>query len=436
MRAKHRGLGLLDGTIAIVTGSSRGIGAAIATRFAQEGATVAVTGRTETQRDERLPGTIYETVDAITSAGGRAIAVRADLVSAEDRERLVRETQDALGPADILVNNAAVSWFMPSLEFPHSKYRIMFEVQVDAAFELAQLVLPGMRTRRRGWILNISSGAARHAQGPPFPTLRSGTVYGMCKAALERFSTGLAAEVYTDGIAVNALSPSYVVATPGVLLHGMYPPPAAIESEPIDVMAEAALILCSGDPRMLTGRIAYSQEVLEEFGVRRDAPNRALQTVLFADIVSSTRRAAEAGDRRWRELLDLHDTLAGRVVRQHQGTIVKSTGDGILATFDSPTRGVRSAQDLVAGGRQVGLEIRAGLHTGEVELRGDDVAGIAVHLAHRVSDLAEPGSVLVSRTVADLVFGSELQFTEVGEHELRDVPGRWTLYQLEQAAGA
>lgn len=425
-------VGVLDGKVAIVTGSSRGIGAAIATRFAKEGAAVAVTGRTEVQSDERLPGTIHDTVDAITGAGGTAIAVRADLVSAEDREHLVRETERELGPADILVNNAAVTWFIPLTDFPASKYRIMFEVQVRAAVELAQLVLPGMCSRKRGWILNISSGAARHPQGPPFPTRRAGAIYGMCKAALERFSTGLAAEVYEHGVAVNALSPSFMVATPGVLLHGMYPPPAEVDSEPVDVMADAALILCSGDPRMLTGRIAYSQEVLDEFGVLRDSPNRALQTVLFADIASSTRRAAEAGDRRWRELLDLHDALAGRVVRQHQGTIVKSTGDGVLAMFDRPARGVLCARDLVTGAEQLGLGVRAGLHTGEVELRGDDVAGIAVHLAHRVSDLADPGSILVSRTVVDLVFGSELRFTSVGDYDLRDVPGNWTLFRLDR----
>lgn len=259
-------MGILDERVAIVTGASRGIGEAIARRFAEEGASVCVTARTEQQRDERLPGTIHDTVESIKEAGGNAIAIRADLSRAEDRVRLVDEATNELGPPDILVNNAAVTWFLPTSEFPESRLRIMFEVQVFAALELAQLVLPGMRLRNRGWILNISSGAARHPQGPPFPVRRTGTVYGMCKATIERFSTGLAAEVYDDGIAVNALSPSRVVATPGVMLHRLIPDGAVAEAEPVDVMAEAALILCSGDPKAMTGRIDYSQELLSELG--------------------------------------------------------------------------------------------------------------------------------------------------------------------------
>jgi NAD(P)-dependent dehydrogenase (short-subunit alcohol dehydrogenase family) len=184
------------------------------------GAAVAVSARTESESDARLPGTIHETADAIRTAGGRAVAIRADLSSAEDRRRLVETATSELGPIDVLVNNAAVTWFMPVIEFPGRRFDVMFEVQVRAPFELAQLVLPGMRARGRGWILNISSGAARHPQGPPYARrARGGTVYGMCKAAIERFSTGLAAEVHEYGIAVNALSPSRVVATPGVVVH-------------------------------------------------------------------------------------------------------------------------------------------------------------------------------------------------------------------------
>jgi NAD(P)-dependent dehydrogenase (short-subunit alcohol dehydrogenase family) len=259
-------MGLMDGQVAIVTGASRGIGEAIARRFAEEGAAVCVTARTEQQLDERLPGTIHDTVESIRESGGTAIAVRADLSRVEDRTRLVDEATNSLGAPDILVNNAAVTWFLPTSEFPDRRLRIMFEVQVFAAVELAQLVLPGMRLRNRGWILNISSGAARHPHGPPFPARRTGTVYGMCKAAIERFSTGLASEVYEDGIAVNALSPSRVVATPGVMLHRLIPDGAVAEAEPPEVMAEAALLLCTGDPKTLTGRIDYSQELLSELG--------------------------------------------------------------------------------------------------------------------------------------------------------------------------
>ena len=255
----------MEGRVAIVTGASRGIGAAIARRLAGAGAAVAVSARTEVESDARLPGTIHETAAAITEADGRAVAIRADLASAEDRRRLVETAEAELGPIDVLVNNAAVTWFIPVAEFPERRFDVMFEVQVRAPFELAQLVLPGMRERGRGWILNISSGAARHPQGPPFTRPgRGGTVYGMCKAAIERFSTGLAAEVYDDGIAVNALSPSRVVATPGVVVHRLIPPGAEDQAEPVEVMAEAALKLCSGDPRTLTARVTYSQALLDE----------------------------------------------------------------------------------------------------------------------------------------------------------------------------
>jgi citronellol/citronellal dehydrogenase len=261
---------VLRGKVAIVTGASRGIGAAIAERFAQAGASVAIAARTEDQADEKLPGTIHETVSSIKAAGGNAIAVRTDLSKPEDRSRLIETTHRELGPVDILVNNAAVTFFLPVDEFPEKRFRLMFEVQVRTPFELAQLVLPGMRDRGSGWILNISSGAARHPEGPPYSgRARGGTVYGMCKAALERFSTGLAAELYESGIAVNALSPSRVVPTPGVMFHRLIPSDADIDavSEPVEVIAEAALALCSGDPKSLTGRIAYSQQIVEEFGL-------------------------------------------------------------------------------------------------------------------------------------------------------------------------
>jgi citronellol/citronellal dehydrogenase len=261
----------LRGKVAVVTGASRGIGATIAQRFAQAGAAVAVSARTEQQSDTQLPGTIHETVAAITGLGGTALAIRSDISKPEDRHLLVETAQHELGPVDILVNNAAVTYFLPVEEFPEKRFRLMFEVQVRAPFELVQLVLPTMRERGQGWILNISSGAARHPEGPPFsPRGRGATVYGMCKAAVERLSTGLAAEVYESGIAVNALSPTRVVPTPGVLFHQLIPPDADIEavSEPAEVIAEAALKLCSGDPKTLTGRIAYSQQIVEEFGLK------------------------------------------------------------------------------------------------------------------------------------------------------------------------
>ena len=261
-------MGVLDGKVALVTGASRGIGAEIARRFGAEGAAVAVAARTTQGANSTLPGTIDETAAAIVQAGGTAIAIAADLAKPADREHLVQQTTQRLGAPDILVNNAAVTYFTRVEDFTAKRYALMFAVQVEASLHLAQLVLPGLREHGTGWILNISSGAARHPAIPPNAWAgRGGTVYGMCKAAIERFSTGLAAELYPDNIAVNALSPTQVVPTPGTIFHHLATGDDDPNTEPPSVMAEAALLLCHRDPRTLTGRIAYSQELLAEFGV-------------------------------------------------------------------------------------------------------------------------------------------------------------------------
>jgi class 3 adenylate cyclase/dienelactone hydrolase len=156
--------------------------------------------------------------------------------------------------------------------------------------------------------------------------------------------------------------------------------------------------------------------------------DRVLMTVLFTDIVGSTAHAAAMGDRSWRALLEQHDAYAARVVAQHRGVVVKRTGDGLLATFDGPGRGVRAARAVQDAVRPLGIEVRAGLHTGEVERRADDVAGIGVHIGARVSALAGPGEVLVTSTVKDLVIGSELTFDDRGACALKGVPGEWHLW--------
>jgi class 3 adenylate cyclase len=158
--------------------------------------------------------------------------------------------------------------------------------------------------------------------------------------------------------------------------------------------------------------------------------DRVLATILFTDIVNSTGQAASLGDRRWRELLNRHDAVVEREVERFRGRRVKSTGDGVLATFDGPGRAVRCACAIRDGTHALGLEIRAGLHSGEIELHDDDVSGIAVNIGQRVAAHARPNEVLVSRTVADLLAGSDLVFRDQGEHELKGVTGGWRLFQV------
>jgi class 3 adenylate cyclase len=170
-------------------------------------------------------------------------------------------------------------------------------------------------------------------------------------------------------------------------------------------------------------------EIQEFLTGDRYAPesDRILATVLFTDIVDSTRTAAELGDQRWRELLDGHDRTVREALGRFHGRAVKSIGDGFLATFDGPARAIRGAQAIASSFGPLGLRIRAGIHTGECEVMGDDIGGIAVHIAARVSALAGPGEVLVSRTVRDLVAGSGIEFADRGTHELKGVPDRWQL---------
>jgi len=201
-----------------------------------------------------------------------------------------------------------------------------------------------------------------------------------------------------------------------------------------DHVPGAHLVELPGEDMLLyAGDVDAIADEVQEFvtGVR-DAPetDRVLATVLMTDIVGSTERATGLGDRRWRELLDAHDKLVDHELERFRGRKVNPTGDGILATFDGPARAVRCAQSLVVATRGLDIDIRAGLHTGEIELRGDDIGGIAVHIGARVSALAAPGEVLVSRTVTDLVAGSGIEFEDRGEHHLKGIPEPWHLYAV------
>ena len=169
-------------------------------------------------------------------------------------------------------------------------------------------------------------------------------------------------------------------------------------------------------------------ELVERFLTGRTTeavPDRVLATVLFTDIVGSTEQATKLGDRRWHEVLDAHDVLVRREIDAARGRAVNTTGDGFLAAFDGPARAIRCAQAICRSAPTLGLEVRAGLHTGECEIRGDDLAGLAVHLGARVSALAGPGEVLATSTVRDLTLGSGIEFTDRGRHELKGLPGEF-----------
>jgi NAD(P)-dependent dehydrogenase (short-subunit alcohol dehydrogenase family) len=266
---------LMDGKVALVTGASRGIGAAIAQRFAAEGALVACAARSLDDHPPTLPGTLRDTVSAIESSGGRAVAIQGDVSDAASRAEIVARCTSELGPVDVLVNNAAVGRYRPLLEQKPRDFERTFETNVRGPFELTQLVVPSMKERGGGWILNISSASAQHPDGPPYIDWEQHgghVLYAASKAALDRMTTALAAELHADNIAVNALSPVAAVITPGMESIGVtqWLDPSMIE--PVEAIVEAAVLLCTGDPATLTGRVAYSVPLLEEFGRPVPAP--------------------------------------------------------------------------------------------------------------------------------------------------------------------
>lgn len=258
----------LEGKVAIVTGASRGIGKEIAKLFAAEGARVACTARTVEEGAHRLAGSLDATLAEIADAGGEAIAIAGDVSSFPDCERIVCSAREALGPIDVLVNNAALTYFIPVAEFPVEKWLKSFAVNLHGPFFMSRLVLSEMIARGSGAIVNISSGAAIGPGRGPYKSapMRGGTLYGAEKAALERFTQGLAAEVYGDGVSVTCVSPSQVVPTPGVMFHKLLDRPDAPHAEPVELMARAALLLATEPIEKVSGRVTYSQQILQEFG--------------------------------------------------------------------------------------------------------------------------------------------------------------------------
>jgi NAD(P)-dependent dehydrogenase (short-subunit alcohol dehydrogenase family) len=255
-------MGACDGKVALVTGASRGIGRAIATRLAAEGADVAVTSRS--LATELWGSSLAMTVLDIEGTGAKAFAVEADLVDgSRDRGFIVEEVEGALGPVDILVNNAAGGGFRHFMEWTDEKMRAVHEINNWAAWELARRVLPRMRERSSGWVLNISSSSALMPTGPPFSGWvgERGTIYGGTKAMLNRWTMSLAIELFDSGVKVNTLAPQAAVATEGVRRSIERGVMRQEDAEPLDTMAEAGLALVSED---LTQRIAYSLALLAE----------------------------------------------------------------------------------------------------------------------------------------------------------------------------
>ena len=261
-------MGKLDGKVAIVTGASRGIGQAIAELFAKEGAKVVCAARTVNEGDHQmLEGSLARTVQNIKDAGGEALAVQANVSEEDDCVRLIDETKAAFGPADILVNDAALNYYIPIVDYPVSRWVRSFAVNVHGPFMLSKYVLPDMMERRSGAIINISSGAAiGPGRGPYDSKGTGGTMYGASKAALERMTQGLAQEVYEYGITVACYSPSQVVPTPGTIFHKLVTGPEDPRGESPEMMAQAALLFASEPPEKVTGRVAYDQAILKEFG--------------------------------------------------------------------------------------------------------------------------------------------------------------------------
>ena len=269
-------MGKLDGRVAIVTGSSRGIGEEIAKLFAREGARVVCAARTLNEGDHRmLAGSLAGTVKQIKDAGGEAIAVAVDVSNEADCQKLVTAARDAYGPVDILVNDAALTYYKPIVDYAVKNWVKAFAVNVHAPFMLSQLVLPDMIRLKRGAIVNISSGAAIGPGRAPFKGARpasGGTMYGATKAALERFTQGLAQEVDGHNIAVSAVSPSQVVPTAGTVYHKLVTGMNDPQGEPPILMAKAVLLLASEPAEKVNGRVTYSQQILSEYGLLDRAP--------------------------------------------------------------------------------------------------------------------------------------------------------------------
>ncbi len=267
-------MGKLDGKIVIVTGSSRGIGAEIARLFAAEGGKIVCAARTLHEGDHPLEGSLEKTVEDIRQAGGEAAAIAVNISVPEECDKLFQETHSTYGPVDVLVNNAALTYFVPVKDYAVNRWMRSWAVNFQAPFLLTKLALDDMVPRKSGSIVNISSGAAIGPGRGPYtnvPANSGGTCYGAQKAALERFTQGLAMEIYEHGISVTCVSPSRVVPTPGTVFHNLVTGMDDPRGEPADLMAKSALLLATEPLDKVTGRVTYSQQILKEYGMITEA---------------------------------------------------------------------------------------------------------------------------------------------------------------------
>jgi len=275
-------MGRMAGRTAVVTGASRGIGRTVAELLAAEGARVVCVARTLREGDHRLEGSLDSTVAAIRGAGGEATAAAADISAESECLKLVETARAAYGRIDTLVNNAALNYYIPTVEYPTSRWIRAFAVNVHAPFILSKAVLPDMIAGRRGAIVNISSGSAIGPGRGPYKdqTVRGGVMYGATKAALERFTQGLAQEVSQHGgIAVACVSPSRTVPTPGTVYHKLMASLDDPRGEPPIMMARAVLLLASEPADKVNGRVTYSQQILKQFGWIDKGVGRGIDTV-------------------------------------------------------------------------------------------------------------------------------------------------------------
>jgi NAD(P)-dependent dehydrogenase (short-subunit alcohol dehydrogenase family) len=275
-------MGRLDGKVVVVTGASRGIGADIARLFASEGGRVICAARTLQEGQHPLAGSLETTVAGIREAGGEAHAVAANIAEPPECARLIEAARRHYGAVDVLVNNAALTYYIPVKDYPVGKWLRSWAVNFQAPFVLSQLVLQDMIVRKRGAIVNISSGSAIGPGRGPYPDAaagpRGGTCYGAEKAALERFTQGLASEVFQYGISVTSLAPSQDVPTPGTVYHRLVSGLDDPRGEPPLLMARAALLLATEPVERVSGRVTYSQQILREFGWIDAARGRGVDT--------------------------------------------------------------------------------------------------------------------------------------------------------------